>query len=396
MTEATIDRQIAGSTRLPAYSLMFGNFITGLAVLAPAGMLAELANGLSVTIRDAGLLVTFGAIVLCIGSPLMAWMTTALDRRLLLVGSLAVIAAGHAASALAPNYATLLGVRLAMLAVAAIFTPQAASTIALIVPERERSSAISFVFLGWSIAAAVGLPLITFISDSMGWRTTYAIIAVAATLAALLHVVAIPAGLRGQPLSLRSWGAIARNPLIILLLAITAAWVSGMFTIFPYLGPLLKELAAASPTVTGAFFGIFGTAGFIGNVIATRIVARFGAFNTSLVFLLSLLLGAIVWTFGEGSLVTMGAGAIFLGLGFAALNSMQQARLVAVVPALASATVALNTSLLYVGQAIGSGLGGILFSHELLRSMGFVSAAFMLLALALLLVSKPSSAKTAG
>lgn len=240
------------------------------------------------------------------------------------------------------------------------------------------------------------MPLTTFISDSLGWRATYAIIAAAAALAALLHAVAIPAGLQGQPLSLRSWGAIARNPLMILLLAITAAWVSGMFTILPYLGPLLRELAAASPVVTGAFFGIFGTAGFVGNVIATRVVTRFGAINTSLVFLLSLLLGAVVWTFGEGSLLTMGAGAVFLGLGFAALNSMQQARLVAAAPALASATVALNTSLLYVGQAIGSGLGGVLFSHELLRSMGYVSAAFMVLALVLLVASRPSSAKTNG
>jgi len=37
-------------------ALMLGNFVTGCSVLAPAGMLAELATGLDVTIRDAGLL----------------------------------------------------------------------------------------------------------------------------------------------------------------------------------------------------------------------------------------------------------------------------------------------------------------------------------------------------
>ncbi len=42
------------STRLPAFTMMFGNFITGVAILGPAGMLVELATGLSVTIRDAG------------------------------------------------------------------------------------------------------------------------------------------------------------------------------------------------------------------------------------------------------------------------------------------------------------------------------------------------------
>ena len=140
---------------------------------------------------------TFGAIVLCIGSPVMAWATASFDRRWLLGGTLGIIAVGHAASALAPNYQTLLGIRMAMLAVAAIFTPQAASTIALISTERERSSAVAFVFLGWSIAAAFGLPMVTFISDAGGWRATYAVLAIAAGVVAFLHVVAIPKALHG-------------------------------------------------------------------------------------------------------------------------------------------------------------------------------------------------------
>ena len=46
------------------------------------------------------------------------------------------------------------------------------------------------------------------------------------------------------------------------------------------------------------------------------------------------------------------------GLGFASTNSMQQVRLVGAAPPLASASVSLNTSVLYVGQAIGSAIGG--------------------------------------
>jgi predicted MFS family arabinose efflux permease len=71
---------------------------------------------------------------------------------------------------------------------------------------------------------------------------------------------------------------------------------------------------------------------------------------------------------------------------------MQQARLVAAGPHLASATVALNTSLLYVGQAIGSGIGGVLIAHELHARVGFVGVGFLLLALALLLLSRPRQA----
>jgi len=78
------------------------------------------------------------------------------------------------------------------------------------------------------------------------------------------------------------------------------------------------------------------------------------------------------------------------GLGFASTNSMQQVRLVAAAPPLAPASVSLNTSVLYVGQAIGSATGGLLIGRELLHSMGFVAAGFVVLAVALLLRTRPA------
>src|SRR3979490_455426 len=150
--------------RFAATALMLGNIVTGCSVLAPAGMCSELSEGLDVTIRDAGLLITFGAIVLCIGSPLTAWLTSRIERHTLLTSTLAVLALANAASAFAPDYATLLVIRLLMLAVGALHTPQAAGTAALIVPAEKRGGTIAYIFLGWSLAAAVGLPLVNVIA----------------------------------------------------------------------------------------------------------------------------------------------------------------------------------------------------------------------------------------
>src|SRR5712672_3371857 len=110
--------------RFAPTALMLGNIVTGCAVLAPAGMLGELSSGLDVSIRDAGLLITFGAMMLCVGSPLTAWLTSRIERRTLLTTALAVLALTNAASAFAPGYATLLVVRLVMLTVGALYTPQ--------------------------------------------------------------------------------------------------------------------------------------------------------------------------------------------------------------------------------------------------------------------------------
>ena len=61
-----------------------------------------------------------------------------IERRTLLTVTLAVMALGNAASAFAPNYTTLLALRLVMLAIGALYTPQAAGTAALIVPAEKR------------------------------------------------------------------------------------------------------------------------------------------------------------------------------------------------------------------------------------------------------------------
>ena len=384
------------SAPVAAFALMFGNFVIGVAILAPAGMLGELAQGLAVTIRDAGMLVTFGAVVLCVGSPLVTWATSRVSRRTLLSATVAVVALGHAASAFAPNYGTLLALRLLMVAVAAIYTPQAASTIALIVPAKARPSAIAFVFLGWSLALAAGLPLVTFLAAHLGWRAAYGVLAALAVLSLLLLLLGVPGGLAGGAVSLRSWGRILRNGPIILLLLITALTTSALFVIFTYLGPLLQKLLDAGPRTIGTFFALFGVAGFIGNVLATRVVTRLGAFATSFIFILSMFVGALVWSLGVGVLATMAVGIVLQGFGFAAANSMQQARLVAAAPELSSATVALNTSSIYVGQALGSALGGVLFAHEHLLAAGYATAAFFGAALAALAFTRRRGGTLAG
>lgn len=84
------------------------------------------------------------------------------------------------------------------------------------------------------------------------------------------------------------------------------------------------------------------------------------------------------------------------GLGFASTNSMQQARLVAAAPPLASASVALNTSVLYIGQAIGSAIGGVFYAHDLLYGAGYVAMGFVALALLTVMQSRSRAGQTMG
>jgi DHA1 family inner membrane transport protein len=368
---------------------MLGNFVTGCSVLAPAGMLSELAAGLNVSIHTASLLITFGAVVLCIGSPLMAWLTSRIERRRLLVTTLAVMAFCNIASAFAPNYPSLMVIRLIMLAVGVLYTPQAAGTAALIVPIERLGSTIAYIFLGWSLAVAAGLPLITFVTSRFGWQAAYASIGIIGCFSFLLLAWRLPGGLKGAPVDLKTWVELGRNPTILLLLAITTVQMAGQFVVFTFMGPLLKKLAEASPDAVGFVFAVYGVCGFIGIMIATRIVDSWGAYRTSVLFTSLMLAGISGWALSAGIYALMAASVAAWGLGFASTNSMQQVRLVAAAPPLAPASVSLNTSVLYVGQAVGSAIGGLLFARDLLHGMGYASAGFVAVALTMVLASRP-------
>jgi MFS transporter, DHA1 family, inner membrane transport protein len=371
---------------------MLGNIVTGCSVLAPAGMLSELSGGLDVTIRDAGLLITFGAVMLCVGSPLTAWLTSRIERRTLLTATLAVLALTNLASAFAPDYASLLAIRLVMLAVGALYTPQAAGTAALIVPAERRGSTIAYIFLGWSLAAAIGLPLITFIASRYGWRAVYGSIALAGVVGFVLLAWRLPGGLLGAPVDLKTWTDVGRNRMIVKLLSITTLQMSGQFVVFTFMAPLLTRLTQAGPDAIGLVFALYGIFGFIGIAIATRIVDSWGPYKTSVLFTVLLLAGVTGWALSAGIYPLMAASVAVWGLGFASTNSMQQVRLVVAAPALSSASVSLNTSVLYVGQAVGSAIGGLLYARELLYCAGYVAAGFVALALLTVIRTRPRPA----
>ncbi len=92
--------------------------------------------------------------------------------------------------------------------------------------------------------------------------------------------------------------------------------------------------------------------------------------DASLIFFALMLVGAIAWTLGGGALTTAAIASAIWGLGFAASNSMQQARLAAAAPAIAGAAIALNSSSIYVGQAAGSATGGMMFEAGALHRHG--------------------------
>ena len=102
------------SYRFVPTTLLVGNFVIGTSVVAPAGILNELSSDLGVSIRVASYLIAFGSAVLCVGSPLMSWLLSRVDRRPAMAAAMLLVAVTHIASAFVTSFESLLAIRMVM------------------------------------------------------------------------------------------------------------------------------------------------------------------------------------------------------------------------------------------------------------------------------------------
>jgi predicted MFS family arabinose efflux permease len=364
------------------WALLSGNFVIGCGVMVVAGTLNDLARSLGVSVALAGQLIAIGAIVMGVGAPLLANWVAGFDRRRLLALTLAWYAAGHGLSALMPDYAALAPVRALCMLGAAVFTPQAAAAIGHMSAPEQRGRAITFVFLGWSLASVAGMPLAAWIGETFGWRAAFAAVAGLAAVSASWVWIAMPDGVRPAALSLAAWREAFTHPVLMGIVAVTALQSAGQFTLFSYFAPYYKQILQATPAQISLLFAWFGLFGLIGNVVLTRLIDRHGAARCVTIALALITLSLLAWPLA-GSFLTTAVVLVPWALGCFSSNSAQQARLGLAAPALAPALMALNTSAIYLGQAVGAASGGVLVAHSGFAWLSPVGVLWMITAIAL-------------
>jgi predicted MFS family arabinose efflux permease len=382
MAASTPEPARAAPTTGLRWALMFGNFVIGCGVMSVAGTLNDLSQSLHVTVALAGQLIAIAAATMAFGAPLLAGWVAGFDRRRLLALALLWYAAGHALSALMPSYAALWPVRAVTMLAAAVFTPQAAAAIGHMTPANERGRAITFIFLGWSLASVLGLPLTAWIGETHGWRAAFDTVALLAFAAAAWVYLAMPDGVRPAALSLRAWKDVLGNPVLMAMVLVTALSGAGQFTLFSYFTPYYRQVLGASTEQITMMLTWFGAFGLVGNVVLTRVIDRVGPNRAVAVTLSLMAFSLLAWPLA-GTLASTAVLLVPWALGCFSSNSTQQARLGLAAPALAPALMALNTSAIYLGQAVGAASGGWLIAHGGYAPLSWFGACWLLAAIAL-------------
>jgi predicted MFS family arabinose efflux permease len=362
------------------WPLLFGNFVIGTGVMSVPGTLNEISTSLEVSVATAGQLISAGALLMCLGAPLLAALVAGWDRRRLLALSMAWYALLHLACALAPGFGWLLVLRVLALIPPAIFTPQAAASVGLLVPPEQRGRAITFIFLGWSLASVLGMPLSAYVGGTLGWRSAFGVVAVLSVVSAAWVWRSVPDGVKPPALSLAAWQETFRSRALMVGVAVTVLSAGGQFVQFSYFAPYFKQKLGLSPGELSLYFMCFGAFGLLGNIVMSRYIDRIGAPRAVMVGLGLMAASLLAFPLGT-SLLLASAVSVPWALGCFSSNSAQQARLVGIAPALASATVALNSSALYAGQAIGAATGGWLIIRHGMDSLHWAAFAGVLAAM---------------
>ncbi len=333
------------------------NLVLGSAAFVLSGILDIVAADLHVPVAAVGQNMTAYAVSTAVLAPVLMVLTGRWSRRAAVLLALLLFTLGTLVSALAPNLAVLLLGRVLMGA-GAVFTPLAAGmAVALSTPE-QRGRALSLTFLGMSMSYVIGIPLGAWVGLQFGWRWPLLLTAGLTLALALVLYRRMPARLDAPGASFQGLRALLLRSEVVRALLLTLLYFMAIFSVFSYIGPVLRTLVPMDASLLSWTLVIFGLAGVTGTLSGGWANDRFGALPSLRVQLSGLLLMMLLVPLTQGHYVAMLVVFMLWGICGFGMMTPQQSRLAEVSPPHAPLLLSLNTSMLYFGTAFGAAVGG--------------------------------------
>lgn len=364
------------------YVLTFTAFVMLSSEFIVAGLLPQIAEGLQVTVGQAGWLVTAFAIGMGVGAPLIAAFTHKVSLRALLIWACIALFCGNTLSALTDNFALLLvGRALGGVGVAVFWTNAALAASAMSTPQNT-GLAVSRVLIGISIAAVVGVPLGKIVSDASRWESAMWMMSGLSALA-LLTVLrwvhppqsaahTVHAGLGERLRSVWTKG-------IALALLSYLLMFAGLMTAFSYLATFLTRYTEFSAVHVTLVLALYGLSDIVGNLLlAKRVPDPLDRMFKVLLLILAVslvalsVLGASLWLV---PVVVAAIGCCHAGASL--LTGIDVLRRAGVN---AQFVGSVNVTAINLGIMLGTLSGGLLIDHFGLHYIGYLGAAFIMAA----------------
>ena len=348
----------------PLLALAVGAFGIGVTEFSPMGMLPVIAEGVGVSIPSAGMLVSAYAIGVMVGAPIMTLIFARFGKRTALMALMAIFTLGNLMSALSPDYWTLLASRVVTSLNHGAFFGLGSVVAASLVPKDRQASAVATMFMGLTLANVGGVPLATWIGQSIGWREAFGGTALLGLLTMAALWLALPVGAAGQrPEVRRELRALTRPDVLIALLT-TVLGASAMFALYTYVSPVLTTLADASDGFVTLALVLIGLGFTFGNWLGGR-VADWSLDGATAIFLGALAAIMLVAPLTLGSQIGAATTLFVWGAAAFAIVPPVQMRVMQAATGAPGLASSVNIGAFNLGNAIGAALGGAVIAADL-------------------------------
>ncbi|GJH28972.1 MFS transporter [Caballeronia novacaledonica] len=346
------------------FALAFAAFAIGTTEFVIVGLLPDIASAFGISVPTAGLLVSFYALAITVGTPLVSAVTARLPRRALLLGLMTFFTLCNVAAGLSGAFPTLLGVRIVMAVSHGVFFGLGTTVAMSLVPTERSGRAVAIMVTGLTVAMVTGVPGGTWVGALMSWRLPFLVVAAMGALSTVGLWLLLPS-LPSQKIagSILSQLSLLRNKALMPLYGLAALGMGATFAVFTFLSPLLTHTTGLGAEGVTVGLVVFGLGSVVGTLGGGRISDRYGpklSMNIALTGL-AVSVAALMVTARQPVLVMIN---LFVWGAFAfAVPPIMQATVVLIARRVAPQAVGtasgLNVAAFNLGISGGSFLGGL-------------------------------------
>lgn len=363
------------------FILAVASFVVGTVELIIGGTLDMISRDLGVSISAAGQLITVFSLSFAISAPILLHFTSQMERKKLYLISLAFFFASNVLAALSPNYLVLLLARIVSASSGSLIVVLSITIASGLVAPAYRGRALGIIYMGISGSLVLGVPLGMTLGNLYGWRAPFWLIASLSIVAMVCLGLFLPKVKTPPPIPLKKQLAALKSTKIISAHFTPFFMLTGHLTLYAYFTPFLQETLGLSGSSLSITYLVFGIAAVFGGWIGGWISDKWGA-TRSIISIISLfaIIMAILPSTTQSFVLFMIVMVVWSSLSWA-ISPAQQHYLIQCAPDTSDIQLGLNTSVLHLGIATGSLIGGIVVEQASVLYNAWVGAILVVLSL---------------
>ncbi|MFA2842508.1 MFS transporter [Bacillus paranthracis] len=369
-------------------------FFVGLDSLLVAPLLPVITETISIPDGSGGLLITIYALCYGITAPVFGMMSDRVGRKRMIIIGFIIFSISTFCTGLAKNFEILLLFRGLTGLSGAMIMPSVFALVGDKVTYESRGKAMGTIMGAMIGSTVIGVPIGAFLSEIGNWQWTFYSIGLLTLFLTLLinHILRNEKEREDVHVSLTETvdaplKMTVVNISVLFALLATFLWTIGLHGMFSYIGVYYENNFGISVGKIGIVIFLAGVGSVAGNILGGKLADKIG--KKSVIVIASIVSSISVMLFSLSTenlviaIIVHIIWSLFIGFGQASLTAL----ISELKPAVRGTVMALNSSAMYIGMTIASGVASLAISNGFpFFSLGTICAIASLLVLPIIFV----------